>query len=210
MPPTATARRSLAAVALAAAVALSSCRPAAAPNAADVLAQPWEQIAAWVEAHPGRFTFDTAFTGMTLLKSLLIDFAGGPGSLDGPFDAAAYEAASTQLWAYLNAIKRHFWKRGETFPASVAETHQLFAAGELDFLISPEAQLEKLRPQVWGDGTILDLERLPAEWRERFENVPDRKLAPKRSEIAAKALREPASEVMIRLADNFRRYVLEG
>jgi putative spermidine/putrescine transport system substrate-binding protein len=412
MPPTATARRSLAAVALAAAVALSSCHPAAAPNAADVLAQPWEQIAAqargakltlgmwtgdpfinrymneyvrprlaerhglelsivsaqgnqlvtmlmteleagrgasgldlvwingetfyqlrqldallgpftdklpgsrfidfenpfigydfqqpiagyecpwgnvqlaliyasdrvpspprnraelaaWVEAHPGRFTFDTAFTGMTFLKSLLIEFAGGSGSLDGPFDAAAYEAASTQLWAYLNSIKRHFWKRGETFPASVAETHQLFAAGELDFtlsnndgevdnkvlqglfpatarayvldsgtiqnshylgiprhsrnvaaalvaidfLISPEAQLEKLRPQVWGDGTILDLERLPPEWRERFENVPDRKLAPRRSEIAAKALREPASEVMIRLADDFRRYVLEG
>lgn len=37
-----------------------------------------------------------------------------------------------------------------------------------DFLLSPEAQLEKLRPEVWGDGTVLDPDRLPDEWRARF------------------------------------------
>ncbi|MDT8369112.1 MAG: ABC transporter substrate-binding protein [Longimicrobiales bacterium] len=38
-----------------------------------------------------------------------------------------------------------------------------------DFLLTPEAQLEKLRPEVWGDGTVLDLARLPEEIRRRFE-----------------------------------------
>jgi putative spermidine/putrescine transport system substrate-binding protein len=38
-----------------------------------------------------------------------------------------------------------------------------------DFLLSPEAQFEKLKPEVWADGTVLDPARLPAEWRERFE-----------------------------------------
>jgi putative spermidine/putrescine transport system substrate-binding protein len=38
-----------------------------------------------------------------------------------------------------------------------------------DFLLSPEAQLSKLDPDVWADGTVLSLERLPAEWRARFE-----------------------------------------
>lgn len=37
-----------------------------------------------------------------------------------------------------------------------------------DFLLSPEAQLEKARTHVWGDGSVLAPERLPEEWRERF------------------------------------------
>ena len=37
-----------------------------------------------------------------------------------------------------------------------------------DFLLSPEAQLEKQRPDVWADGTVLALHRLPAEWAARF------------------------------------------
>src|SRR5690606_12157300 len=117
------------------------------------------------------------------------------------------------------------WRRGEAYPAGVAELHRLFANGEVDFsmsynenevvtkvrqgvlpptaralllrdgtlakahylgipfnagnpagamvvadfLLSPEAQLEKLRPEVWADGTVLSPERLPAEWRHRFE-----------------------------------------
>jgi putative spermidine/putrescine transport system substrate-binding protein len=42
-----------------------------------------------------------------------------------------------------------------------------------DFLLSPEAQLQKLQPDVWADGTVLSLERLPPEWRARFEAVGD-------------------------------------
>ncbi|HEU4698684.1 MAG TPA: ABC transporter substrate-binding protein [Gemmatimonadales bacterium] len=37
-----------------------------------------------------------------------------------------------------------------------------------DFLLSPDAQYEKARPAVWADGTVLALERLPAEWAARF------------------------------------------
>ncbi len=223
------------------------------------------QLAAWVKAHPGRFTFDTSFCGMTFLKSLMIDMAGGPGSLDGPFDEAKYKRVSAELWEWVNGLKPYFWKRGETFPASVAQLHQLFAAGEVDFtmsnndgevdnkviqgllpetsrayvldsgtilnshymgiarrsphlagalvtlnfFISPEAQYEKHKPVVWGDGTALDLARLPAEWRTKFENVPQRRFSPKRSEILPKALREPAAEYMIRMFDDFRKEVLE-
>ena len=224
-----------------------------------------DQLAAWVKAHPGRFTFDNSFTGMTFLKSLLIDMAGGPGSLDGPFDEAKYKRLSAQLWDYLNGIKTYFWKQGETFPASVAQLHQLFAAGEVDFtmsnndgdvdnkvlqgllpetsrayvldtgtiqnshymgiakraphlaadlvavnfMISPEAQYEKLKPAVWGDGTVLDVGRLPSVWQAKFADVPQRRFSPKRVDIQPRALREPAAEYMIRLSDDFRKYVLE-
>lgn len=38
-----------------------------------------------------------------------------------------------------------------------------------NFLLSPEAQLSKNRLENWGDFTVLALDRLPGEYRERFE-----------------------------------------
>ena len=78
-----------------------------------------------------------------------------------------------------------------------------------NFLISPEAQLEKSKPNVWGDGTVLNLQQLPADWQQKFQHVPGRKLAPKREEINSKALPELAPEYMIRLYDDFRKHVIE-
>lgn len=41
-----------------------------------------------------------------------------------------------------------------------------------NFLLSPAAQYRKMRPEVWGDLTVLDVSRLPADWQERFGNLP--------------------------------------
>ncbi len=79
-----------------------------------------------------------------------------------------------------------------------------------NFLISPEAQLQKFTPSVWGDGTVLDLKKLPTEWQEKFKNVPERTHSPKRADIQDKALQEPAPEYMIRLAADFRKKVIEA
>lgn len=222
-------------------------------------------LAEWVQAHPGRFTFANEFTGMAFLKALLVDIAGGADALNGPFDEATYNRYAPELWDYINTIKPYFWRKGETFPQGVAQVHQLFANGEVDFtmsyndgevdnkvlqglfpetarayvldsgtiqnshymgivhnapnkagalvvanfLISPEAQLKKLDPEVWGDGTVLDLERLAPEWQVRFRNIPTRRFAPRREEIQDKALMELAPEYMIRLYDDFRTEVLE-
>ncbi len=224
-----------------------------------------EQLAAWVKAHPGRFTLDSSFTGLTFLKCLLYDFAGGAKELEGSFDESKYDKYSAQLWAYLNGIKQYFWKAGKTFPEGVAQLHQLYASGEIDFtmsnndgevdskilqgilpetsrayvldagtiqnshymgipknsahaaaamtvcnfLISPEAQYEKARPSVWGDGTVLAIDKLPPAWQERLRHIPQRTHAPQRAEIQAKALPEPASKYMIRLNEDFRKQVLE-
>src|SRR5690606_27668971 len=37
-----------------------------------------------------------------------------------------------------------------------------------NLLLSPEAQLEKLKPEVWADGTVLDPTRVPESWRTSF------------------------------------------
>lgn len=223
------------------------------------------ELEAWVVAHPGRFTFDNSFTGMTFLKCLLIDMAGGGGVLDGPFDRAKYESAAAKLWTFLRRLRPHLWRGGEVFPESVAQLHQLFANGEVDFtmsnndgevdskvaqgvlpaesraftlrsgtirnshylgiprnstrqeaalvlinhLISPAAQLRKAEPAVWGDGTVLAVERLPEPWRARFARQEQRRFAPSRREMERHALMEPAPELMIRLIEEFRREIIE-
>lgn len=78
-----------------------------------------------------------------------------------------------------------------------------------NFLISPEAQYEKMKTEVWGDGTVLDVSKLPADWQQKFSMLSKRKYGPQRSDIQSKALPEIAPEYMIRLNDDFRKQVIE-
>lgn len=223
-----------------------------------------KELAAWINQHPGRFTIDSSFTGMTFLKALLYEFAGT--GWDGSIDSPQYARANAQLWEYLEALRPNLWKGGEAFPADVAQLHQLFAGQEIDFtfsnndgevdnkvlqgilpeqargyvwqtgtianshylgipvnapepaaamvlanlLASPAAQLEKSKPSVWGDGTVLDIERLPGPWPERFRNLEGRSRVPAREVIAARALPEPEARVMMRLFDDFQAFMRHG
>ncbi len=222
------------------------------------------ELLEWTTDYPGRFTFGTQFTGLTFLKALLIDIAGGPKALAGDFDEARYAEFSPQLWAYIDSLRPNLWKGGQTFPENVTQMHQMFASGELwftmsnndnevdnkilqgifpetarayvpefgtiqnshylgipelsdnkagamvvaNFMISPEAQLKKQDPVVWGDGTILNLTALPDSIRTAFEQLPNRRYAPPRSAIQEYALMELAPEYMIRLAEDFRTEII--
>lgn len=223
-----------------------------------------EQLAQFVKQYPGKFTISNDFTGMTILKSFLIELAG-PKTLDGSFDPDLYATYSSRLWKYLNRIKSDFWKQGETFPSGVAQMHQLYANGELyitmsnndaevdnkvedglfpessrgyvldhgtirnshymgiakyathkaaamvvaNFLISPEAQFQKLKPEVWGDGTILNISSLPGEWPEKFRKISKHKRAPSKEVLHKHDLQELAPEYMIHLYEDFRTHVIQ-
>lgn len=223
-----------------------------------------EALAAWIKAHPGRFTFDLAFTGLSFLKTLMIALAGTPTALDGPFDETRYLASRERLFAWLRDVRPALWREGRTFPRDVAQLHALFANGEVDFTMSMndgevdnkiasgqfppsarahaldsgmlanshylgivarsprkaaamvvinelqsiEAQYEKQRSAVWGDGTVLAVDALPAPWPARFAALAERKRAPPRAELARRALAEPSPEVMVRLERDFREYFL--
>jgi putative spermidine/putrescine transport system substrate-binding protein len=224
-----------------------------------------QALAAFLKEHPGKFTFDNQFTGMTFLKSLLIDIAGGAKELEGGFDEKKYLTYSKELWAYLKNIQPYLWRAGKTFPENVAVIHQLYASGELwftmsnndnevdnkvsqglfpaasrayvwksgliqnthyqgipqlsknkagamavvNFLISPEAQLKKQDPAVWGDGMVLDLKKLPQTWQAQWQKLPPRKYVAPRSELNARALPELAPQYMIRLSEDFRKNIIE-
>lgn len=95
-----------------------------------------EELETFVKAHPGKFTLSTEFTGITLLKAMLVALADNPKELYGKFDQAKYDKYSTKLWQYLKRLKPYLWKEGKTFPSTLATMHQMFANGELWFTMS--------------------------------------------------------------------------
>ena len=182
------------------------------------------QLAVWIRAHPGRFTFDQEFTGTTFQTILVYALNGGVSRFQGGFDSTRYAGARDRVFVWLDSLRPFLWRGGETFPPNVAAMHRLFANDEIDFsmshnqneviskaehgvlartarplllrdgtianthyvgipfnapnaagamvvadfLLSPDAQIEKQRPDVWADGTVLDMARLPGPARARF------------------------------------------
>ena len=57
----------------------------------------------------------------------------------------------------------------------------------INFLLSPEAQLEKLDPAVWGDNTVLDIQKLSEEQKNEFAKL-DRGASVLPEEVLQKAL----------------------
>ena len=221
------------------------------------------ELSTWVRAHPGRFTYDQSFTGITFLKGAMYALNGGVDRFKGGFDSTKYVAARGKLFAWLDSLKPFLWRKGAQYPADVPALHRLFANGEVDFsisnnqnealtkamqgilpptsralvlrdgtianahylgipfnapsaagamvvanfILSPETQLEKQRPTVWADGTVLSLSRLPAEWRARFDAVVnDPRLVPSDS-LHAYARPEVSPRYHERLQDDWRRMI---
>ncbi|MGH7518047.1 MAG: ABC transporter substrate-binding protein [Gemmatimonadales bacterium] len=79
-----------------------------------------------------------------------------------------------------------------------------------DFLLSPEAQLEKLKPDVWADGTVLAVERMPPEWAARFRSMEADPLALPHDSLARYARPEVAPEYHERLAADWRTRIRAG
>lgn len=221
------------------------------------------ELASWIEAHPGRFTHDQGFTGVTFLKMLMYAEGGGVGAFAGGFTEERYARGRAAVFAWLERVRPHLWRNGATYPPDVAATHRLFANDELDFsmsnnqhdvvnkirqgvlpptaratllrdgtianahyvgipfnapnpagamvvadlLLSPEAQYEKLRPEVWADGTVLDVQRVPEPWRTRFGSLAQDPRALARDSLARYARPEVAPAYHERLQADWRAWV---
>lgn len=79
----------------------------------------------------------------------------------------------------------------------------------INFMMSPEAQYQRAAHNGRESRTMLDMAKLPEEWREKFENAPKRKYSPDPEAMAKKAIQEPAPQYMINLFDDFRTEVIE-
>ncbi|OAQ38306.1 hypothetical protein A5893_16080 [Pedobacter psychrophilus] len=224
-----------------------------------------QDFEAYWKANPGKFTLSLDFTGYTLLKTWLIELAGGSENLNGDFDQKKYDKLSNQLWDFINRNKKYFWKKGETFPESAVTIAQLYATGEVNFgfsfgftavdkgikeglfpkttigyvlkpgsihntsylavpfnatnkegalvvinyLISPEAQIEKSDINNSGGTPIFDVTKLTPEMKAKYDALEKPKYGMTEQEVLAKAIVEPHSMYMIKVAEDFRKKVIE-
>ena len=224
------------------------------------------ELAYWIREHPGRFTHDQGFTGVTFLKILMYATGGGVTRFEGGFSDSAYRAGRDSAFSWLRNTTPYFWRRGNTYPPDVAAMHRLFSNGEIDFtmsnnqneiaskikrgvlpatsralllrdgtianahyigipfnapnaaaamvvanfLLSPEAQLEKQKPDVWADGTVLDQRKLPVEWQQRFETVERDANALSPDSLRKYARPEVAPGYHERILDDWRKMIRRG
>ena len=117
------------------------------------------------------------------------------GVLPGSARAYVYDAGTIRNSHYLGIPANSVNKAG--------------AMVVINFLISPEAQLKKQDPGVWGDGTVLSVDRLPDEWDNQFAQTRVNSHAPDPDTLARLALKEPSPEYMLRLYKDFRTHVIE-
>ena len=76
--------------------------------------------------------------------------------------------------------------------------------------LSPGQQLEKAKPQVWGQFTVLDLSRLTETDRAAFEALPGSPVVPPYDVLARNAHAELAAGWVAPLDEGWRRTVLAG
>jgi len=78
-----------------------------------------------------------------------------------------------------------------------------------DFLLSPEAQLQKADPAVWGDFPAIDVKRLDPQWQARFADLPRGIATLPDDVLQSHQLPEPPSQILIRLEKDWVNQVLK-
>ncbi|WP_446051045.1 ABC transporter substrate-binding protein [Zobellia laminariae] len=80
----------------------------------------------------------------------------------------------------------------------------------INFLLSPEAQLKKADANGMDSNTVLAMDKLDLEWKDKFLEARKRKYGPTLKQLEVNAIAEPAPEYMIRLYEDFRKKVIEN
>ncbi|MBJ3778404.1 ABC transporter substrate-binding protein [Acuticoccus sp. 2012] len=97
-----------------------------------------DALIAFVEAHPGRFTYPAPpdFVGTSFLKEIMLLALDDPSVLYRPAGADAEELVRDTLLPVLERLHPYLWRSGEAFPNGVAETRALFADGALKLALT--------------------------------------------------------------------------
>ncbi len=109
----------------------------------------FEELASWVQANPGRFTYPAPpdFTGSAFVRQ------------------AVQALGEDEAMALLNEMKPHLWQAGDMYPRDETELNQLFGNGEVDLAMSYNPNFvqvnveqglfpESTRPFIFTSGTL--------------------------------------------------------
>jgi putative spermidine/putrescine transport system substrate-binding protein len=92
-----------------------------------------EELKNWVTENPGKFTYPAPpdFTGSAFVRHALFETTGGYKQYLTKMNQEAFKNQSRQLWDYLNQIKPYLWRKGKTYPESIAKLDRLYENGEV-------------------------------------------------------------------------------
>lgn len=129
----------------------------------------YEDLRAWVEANPGRFTYPAPpnHVGMGFVRQLFYWAAGSADPFLGEFDQAVYDEYAPVVWEYLNGIEPFLWREGQTYP-ELAAMANLLANQEIDFAMEYDSSRastyirqgiypDTIRTLVFDTGTIANV-----------------------------------------------------
>jgi len=171
-----------------------------------------EELWAFINDHKKYFWKEgTTFPKEQSIMSQL--FANGELYLTAGFSEGSIEEKVTS-GLYPKTTKAYAWENGTIKNANYLgilsnASNKAGAMTVINFLMSPEAQLKKINPDGMDSNTILEVEKLPEEWKEKFKNAPKRKYGIEMKELEKFAMAEPSPEYMIRLYEDFRTEVIE-
>jgi len=94
----------------------------------------------WVDANPGKFTYPAPpdFNGSVFVRHVFYHAAGGVENLLGEFNQKKYDEVSAKTWQILNDLEPKLWRKGNTYPTSIAALEQLYANSEVDLTFNYE------------------------------------------------------------------------
>jgi putative thiamine transport system substrate-binding protein len=178
-------------------------QPATEENFAATTAPLWD----WLDQiHPFLWRGGKSFPQNAQMQRQLLD----DGEIDISLSFNPSSASSDIAQGLLPDTVRTFVLEGGTignthflaipFNATAKEAAMVTA----DFLLSPEAQLRKQDPAVWGDPTVLAMDKLDAAGREKFAALPLGIATLPPAELG-RALPEPHPSWMTRLEEEWRR-----
>jgi putative spermidine/putrescine transport system substrate-binding protein len=78
-----------------------------------------------------------------------------------------------------------------------------------NFLLSPEAQYNKMLTKYMASNTVLAMDELPQDWQQKFEAISESDYAPPSKVLEDHALQELGPEYMIHLYEDFRTEVIQ-
>lgn len=170
------------------------------------------QLWDWINTHKQYFwkkgeTFPREHTKMDQMFAsgeLLISYGFNEGGIEDKVIQGLFPS-STRGYVWKNGTVHNSNYLGITYNSP----NPTGALQVINFMLSPEAQLVKMDVNGMNSNTVLEIDRLPEEWREKFEQATQRKYGPTMQSLEPYSIQEPAPEYMLRLFEDFRNYVIE-
>lgn len=91
------------------------------------------QLLELAKKNPGRISYPKLpdFTGTTFIKQVFLEFHSDTRPFYQPVTPIALQTAAAPVWAYLDQLHPHLWRKGKQFPLNPGALRQMMADGEL-------------------------------------------------------------------------------